>query len=403
VNRRLKILFLSRWFPYPADNGSKIRVSHLIAHLSARHEVDLLSFSEGLLTPWQVAEANTYCSQVWSAPYQAFKPGAIKAVAGYFSHLPRSVVATYNPMMAKLIREVARRSEYDVVVASQVDMAPYALLVEGSVKVLEEVELTTLYEQAIRSESRIKKIKYMMMWKKWARYTRSLLPKFSGATVVSDNEKERVMKIMNRHTLLKVIPNGVDIASPHENYGDPQPGSLVYTGAMTYGPNFEAMAYFINEIYPHLRERNSQVSLSITGSLEGVRLENLKLQDGINLTGYLSDVRPLVACSWASVVPLRSGGGTRLKVLESLALGTPVVSTDKGVEGLDLTAGREYLAANDSQSFASETLSLLASKDLRYRLSENGRRVVADRYDWNKIGPCFCNFIEEVYRTVVRQ
>jgi len=124
-------------------------------------------------------------------------------------------------------------------------------------------------------------------------------------------------------------------------------------------------------------------------------VDRLPNRDGVVFTGYVDDVRPVVARSWVGIVPLLTGGGTRLKILESLALGTPVVSTSKGAEGLDLVPGRDILIADEPADFADAVLRVLRDASLRETLSGNGRRAVA-RYDWQAIGPEFCDFVEEI-------
>jgi polysaccharide biosynthesis protein PslH len=395
----LKILFLSRWFPFPADNGSKIRISNLIAHLSSCHEVDLLSFSEGVVSTQQLEEAGRFCKRVLVSPYRPFRPEGLRAIAAYLSIRPRSFVDTFDPEMAARVKKVHAAGKYDLVIASQVDMAPYALLVDEAVKILEEVELTSLYEQSFQPAPGWQKARRWLMWWKYAHYIRSILPLFQGATVASDIEYDRVLASAPRWPPIRVIPNGVDVASYKGNYPPPRPGSLIFAGALSYGPNLEAMRFFLTEIFPIIVSKNPSVRLSITGGVNGAQLDELPLDDRVHLTGYLADVRPAIAESWASIIPIKTGGGTRLKALESLALGTPFVSTEKGVEGLDFIPGRDFLLGDDAETLAWETLRLLADSSLRDRLAERGKKTVSERYDWAKIGPCFCEFVEELVFT----
>jgi glycosyltransferase involved in cell wall biosynthesis len=140
------------------------------------------------------------------------------------------------------------------------------------------------------------------------------------------------------------------------------------------------------------------VRLWVTGRAAPEQIAALPVADGVEFTGYLDDVRPAVARAWAEVVPLRKGGGTRLKVLEALALGTPVVSTSKGVEGLDLEDGRHVLVADTADAFAAATERLLGQPELRARLGEAGRQVVRQRYDWRAIGAGLDDLAHEIAR-----
>jgi polysaccharide biosynthesis protein PslH len=394
---RLKILFLSRWYPYPIDNGSKIRIFNLIEHLSQRHQVDLISFTHEPVEREAEEVMMGFCTQVRHIPYRPFRPDRLKAVLGFFSPQPRSVRDTYNTSMEEVVSQALQQQSYDVVVASQVDMAPYALLAgPGVVKILEEIELTTLYEQQLFSKRTPEKARRWFMWRKWTHYLSRLLLSFDATTVVSEPEKARIEVVAPKLLPVQVIPNGVSISAMSGDFGEPRPGSLVFSGSLTYGPNMEAMQYFLDQIYPLVQRDHPAVRLSITGKQDLNLVARLPQREGVTFTGYLDDVRPAVAQSWASVVPLRTGGGTRLKALEAMALGTPVVSTPKGIEGLELAPQWDYLLGEDPAGFAEVLLMLLEDPALRGQLSARGRKTVTERYDWAKIGPCFCDFIETI-------
>jgi glycosyltransferase involved in cell wall biosynthesis len=162
--------------------------------------------------------------------------------------------------------------------------------------------------------------------------------------------------------------------------------------------NYDAMGFFLGDILPLIKKERPEVVLRITGKTAGVPLEQLPNVDDVIFTGYLDDVRPSVAQSWVSVVPLRVGGGTRLKILEAMALGTPVVSTSKGAEGLDVTLGENILIADTPSGFADATLHLLEDHGLRARLSENGRSLVRTRYDWAQIGEEFERLLSDIVK-----
>jgi glycosyltransferase involved in cell wall biosynthesis len=181
---------------------------------------------------------------------------------------------------------------------------------------------------------------------------------------------------------LLVIPNGVDLQVNSGDFGAPRPDSLIYPGALTYSANFDAMKFFLEDILPLIRAQRPDASLRITGGYDGVPVHELPLGRGAELTGYLDDVRPAVAQSWGCVIPLRVGSGTRLKALEAMALGTPVISTSKGAEGLEVRHEENILIADDPGEFSQAVLRLLQDEHLRAKLSANGRRLVEERYSW---------------------
>lgn len=398
----MRILFLSSWFPYPADNGSKIRIFNLIKQLSNHHEVDLLSFTSEPVDNLRLAEMRTYCHMVKVLDKPVFNPGRRRAIMAFFSRKPRSVVDTYSPNMQRLVWRAGQEQKFDLVIASQLGTAIYTHSIPGVSKLIEEVELSTLYEQYITQHQPIKKLRHGLMWWKWVNYTNELVRESNGCTVVSEKERQKLLHISHGtknwkdSRPIKVIPNGVDMKFYNSDYGQPEPYTLSYVGALTYNANFDAAQYFLKKIYPLIKANCPEVRFSITGKLDRVPLHRLPAAQGVSFTGYLDDIRPVLARSWVSVVPLRIGGGTRLKILESLALGTPVVSTRKGAEGLDLVDGRDILIADDPGSFAECVIRLLKNPELREKLGQNGRKAVAAHYDWNRIGSAFRDFVDVV-------
>jgi glycosyltransferase involved in cell wall biosynthesis len=343
---------------------------------------------------------NQYCQRVETAPYLPFHPGHTKALMGFLSRWPRSVIDTYSLGMQKLVEQAGRKRAYDLVIASQIDMAPYVLVVPNTPKILEEVELTTLYEQSVKQRSFLRRWRNKLTWWKLSHYVTFLLQTFDGCTVVSEQERRQLLGITPGYAPIGLVPNGVDVAHPPVDFGPPEADTLIYSGALTYRANFDAVEFFLREIFPLIQAERPQVKLVITGALEDVPLHRLPRSEGVVFSGYLDDIRPTVARRWVNVVPLRVGGGTRLKILESLALGTPVVATSKGAEGLDLIPEKEILIADEPADFATAVLRLLQNPTLRETLSRNGRRAVATRYDWQTIGQQFNDFIE---RVVVKQ
>jgi glycosyltransferase involved in cell wall biosynthesis len=392
----MNVLFLSRWFPYPPDNGSKIRAFNLIGRLSLHHEIDLVSFAPEMVAEERLAVMRRYCRRVDVALYEPFQPDRLMARLGFFSRRPRSVIDTHSVEMQRLVKEAERGCSFDVVIASEIDMAPYALALQSTPKVLEELELTKIHDRFIGQRHPLKKLRSGLTWWKLSRYIVDLLRAFDGCTVVSEREREQVLQVSPRGCPVTIVPNGVDVALYAMDFGPPEADTLVYSGALTYSVNFDAVDFFLREVFPSIQAQRPDVRLSVTGKLEGVPIDRLPVNDGLVLTGYLDDVRPTVARSWACVVPLRAGGGTRLKILEALALGTPVVSTSMGAEGLAVTPGADILIADEPTEFADATLRLLEDPALRAELAANGRRLVRGRYDWDQIGEQLDQFLHQV-------
>jgi glycosyltransferase involved in cell wall biosynthesis len=390
----MRILFLSRWFPYPSDNGSRLRIFNLLKHLSSRYTVDLISFASEPVTDEALAVMQHYCEHVDVVRYRPFQPTRWTALAGYFSSRPRSVIDTYNVEMQRRVEQAGRERTYDVVIAAEIDVAPYAMALSNVPRVFEGVEVGKFYQRYTDERRPLKKLRAGLTWSKTSRYVADLLRSFDGCTVVSDQEREYVRQIAPSYQPVRVAPNGVDLACSTD-FGAPQANTLVYSGALTYYANWEAVEFFLHDVFHLIKAKQPRAQLTVTGRLDGVPVDHLPNRNGTVFTGYVDDVRPVVARSWVSIVPLLTGGGTRLKILESLAVGTPVVSTSKGAEGLDLVPGRDILIADEPADFADAVLRVLRDAALRETLSRNGRRAVT-RFDWRVVGPEFCDFVQEI-------
>ena len=392
----MRILFLSTWFPYPPDDGSRIRAYNLLKSLASHHEITLLSFILPHRDKPSAPELRKLCREVIVVPRRVFKPKGARAIAGFFSLTPRSIVATYSREMEKAVAQQMQNSRYDVVVASEMGTAPYAARLDGLPKVLDEVQVSVIREQFLGQRSRLMKLRYGLTWFKLQYFMRRLLRRFDACTVASEREAGNLEGLVSPPCRIAVIPNGVDVEHHSVALADPVPNTLIFTGVLNYFANYEAMQFFLGHIYPLIQKQLPDVSLKITGRTEGIPIEKLPVREGVTYTGYVDDIRPYVAGSWACIVPLRVGGGTRLKILEAMALGTPVVSTSKGAEGLEVTDGENILIADGPQAFAEATLRLLRDPQLRRRLSTNGRKLVEEKYDWRMIVESFDSLLNSL-------
>jgi glycosyltransferase involved in cell wall biosynthesis len=390
------IVFLSRWQPVPADNGSKLRIYNLLQQLGRRHDVTLLTFADPAerLDDASRERLARCCRAVRVFPYAPFQPTSRRALTGLFSSQPRYLLDTHSEALAAALDETLARETVDLIVASQLAMVPYAVERRAWPCVLEELELTVFNDAARRPLRDISAARARLTWLKLAGYLRQTLPKFDACTVVSDAERTYVGNVAPSCSNVHVVPNAVDGRTYDDRFAAPEPDSLVFAGALTYDANFDGARWFLQSVYPRVLEQVPAARFRITGKTDGVNLSALPMRAGCETTGYVADVRPIIAQSRVSVVPLRMGGGTRLKILESMALGTPVVSTAKGAEGLDVTHGDNILIANDPAEFAEYVRATIRDPELRARLSASGRELVRSRYDWSVVGPKFCDIVE---------
>jgi polysaccharide biosynthesis protein PslH len=394
----MKILYLSRWFPYPQDNGSKIRVFNLIKYLAVRHSIDLLSFSSEPVDRSRIDEMCKYCNSVETEIFKEYPQGKLKTLRNLLSPVPNFLHRTHNLDMQRRVERAVEDQEYDLVIANQMSMVPYAMAIPVPCKVFEEIELTVFYEKYWLETQKIKRWRNWLTWVKATRYIASSLESLDAGTVVSEIERQRVSQIYSGASPICIIPNGVEISEEQNDFGPPTPDTLVFSGSLTYEVNLDAMAFFMKEIFPLIKADRPGVKILVTGKLNGVKIDELPHKDWITFTGFLEDVRPTVATSWASIVPLRKGGGTRLKIIEALSLGVPVITTSKGAEGLDLAPEEEIFIADEPETFADAVIKVLETPHLREQSGRAGQRKVRQKYDWKVIGPQFSSFVEGVVK-----
>lgn len=391
----MRILYISSWYPFPPTNGIKIRIYHLLKALARKHRVTLLAFNRSPAS--EPLGAPEFCERVEVIPWVTFQPDRWRARLALFSPYPRSLADTYSPAMAQAVQRAEAQTEFDVVIACTMETARYALQSRAPTKILEEHNFNSgiMQDQYARQQTLRDKARYGLTLYKSRRFEADYYCRFDGCTVVSEQDLRGVRELVGNKLKLKVIPNCADAAYYDVDY-TPEPETCVFNGSLTYFANFEAMRYFLSEIWGQIRAAAPNARLRITGDSRQVALNDLSLDNSVLLTGLVDDIRPVVGKSWAAVVPLLQGGGTRLKILEAMALGTPVISTSKGAAGLEVTPGKHLLIADTPAEFAAAVLGLFRSPAQRNELAGNARALVRERYDWARAGAEFESFVSEI-------
>ncbi|MGE3512807.1 MAG: glycosyltransferase family 4 protein [Vicinamibacterales bacterium] len=382
VIRSLNLLVISTWFPFPPTNGSKLRAYHLLKGLADTHQLHLLTFAEpGESTPAALSELRSLCASVHVVAGNPAKAPSRLTLAGLMSDTPRAYVQGFSHEMQAVVEQYAARAQ--AVVALQVPSSVYIRKLRRP-RLLEELEVTSILQQWERARG-LAKWRLGLTVRKLSAFVTRLSQECDHVTVVSEPERQAVVRLGCDPARISVIPNGADPSDLERALVEkPQP-TLIYPGAPTYGPNLDAARWFAREIWPKVRARRPEAGFQVTGGTGGVDLGDLPLVPGLTFTGFVPDVKSLIADSLACVVPLRFGGGTRLKVLEAMALGTPVVATTKAVEGLEVEHGVHVLIADTADHFAAEVLRLFDDPSLVTRLRAAGRDLVRARYTWPQL------------------
>lgn len=224
------------------------------------------------------------------------------------------------------------------------------------------------------------RVEYM----RFRRFEQDCWRRAAACVVTSEREVEAVQRSAP-NTPVTVVPNAVDLDYFAPSNTPAEPHTLVFSGTLNYRPNLDAVRYLIDEIWPLVRHRYPDAELNLTGSTQGVDVRALR-GPGVRLLGEVPDIRPYVSSAAAVVVPIRIGGGTRLKVLEAMAMGKPIVSTAAGCEGVSVDDGEHLLIADSAPAFASRIFEVFENASLRDALAQNGRRLVESRYSWELAG-----------------
>lgn len=384
----MKVLILSHLLFYPADNGAKMRIFNLIRQLSHQHQIALIcpeapapvleSLRTGLGPETEITTVR------WSTSSQEHSTRA------FLSPFPRSVYrVTSGADQMQRVDERIRSWDPDLVLATDPILGeflrPYGTRARA-------IDIAAEYVLYIRRVLRLAPVSERPRWwlrlLKWHTYMRSLHNDVDLWIVTAVSDQASIRKQLPANAMVTVVPNGVDLEANPFTPAPDAPLQIVHTGALSYEPNLDGLLYFVREIWPFIRERIPEVRLLVTGD-STVAPAVIRTAPGIVMTGYVPEVRAVLQSSRAIVVPLRLGVGTRLKIMESMAVGTPVVSTSLGAEGLAVTDNHDILIADDPARFADQVVALLTSRDLRLRLSQSARRTVEECYTWNLIGETF--------------
>jgi glycosyltransferase involved in cell wall biosynthesis len=355
-----------------------MRAFHLLRRLGRKHAITLVALGAPD-DPSARAAVGSLCERVIGLPGRA-QAGSRLGLRGLLSPVPRYHVQTESPAMRALALSLA--PGHDAAIGLQVSAARYLADLTRLPRVFEEVEVTAIRERWTTAATARARVRHGLTWWKARHFVRRIVTSVERATVVSSLERQALIEMGCDSQRIAVVPNGVEITNrPRANPGGAR---LIYPGSVQFDCNLDAVRYFVRDVWPLIRQARPDASFWVTGATDGVDIADLR-QPGVTFTGCVPEVEPAIAGSIACVVPLRLGGGTRLKVLQAMALGVPVVSTPKGVEGLDVDAGEHVLVGRAPGQLAANVLRLLAEPALAARLSAAAHARVCQSYSWDAI------------------
>jgi polysaccharide biosynthesis protein PslH len=385
----MKVLWLKSDFPLPADTGGKIRTMNLLSALAKLCDVTFLSYVPPELDGKWINQMRGYGVKVESVIRAeenkegfAFK---LRVLAKLWSSRPYIVNKYITPEMTQRVRKVTSEQQIDVVICDFLEMASYAKHLGGLPKVLFEHNVETLIWRRYHEVEKafFKRLYFAYEKRRLERFERDSCAWFDQVLTVSDKDGELLRKEFGLRRYV-TIPTGVDTGFFHP-LGREIKHRLVFCGSMDWMPNIDGFWWFYREILPKIKQDIADVSFAVVGRRPAEDIIKTGQDDkSIIITGTVADVRPEVAAGQIYVVPLRVGGGTRIKIYEALAMHKCVVSTTIGAEGLPLTDGVNIVLADSENDFAKKVTELLRDDNKRNKIAEAGFRLVTEKYSWSK-------------------
>ena len=394
----MRILYITPYLPVPPDSGGKIRVYELVRRLARRHELTLATLLDTESDTDHIHTLESLGIRVLAAGRSAVKQDSRAKLTRLLTPTPRLAHEYYSPQLARLVEQTAREMRPDIVHCEQLHTAAYAASQHDAPRILVEqnIEYNLLKQIARLRTSIVSRYAGQVDAFKTQWYERRAWRQFAAYVTMSGVDRTHLLQHRPSGPVY-VVPNGVDVAT-FEPSTRPRPrATLIITGTLGYYPNLDGVCWFLDRVFPQLRRAAPTVDLLLVGQLNQAAAQAIGDQEGVTLTGRVPDVRPYVAQSAVFIVPLRMGSGTRLKVLEAMAQGMPIVSTRVGCEGLDVVDGEHLLVADTADEFAAATLRLLQDEALRHHLGQRARQLVVERYDWDSI----VLHLENVYQQAI--
>jgi sugar transferase (PEP-CTERM/EpsH1 system associated) len=398
----MHILWLKTELLHPVDKGGRIRTYQTLRALKERHRVTYLTLDDGSAAPDAIARATEYCHDLITVPFsQPAKRSAaffLDLAANLLSPLPYAVAKYRSTAMGDAIVEAVRTRGVDLVVC---DFLSPSLNVPNNLGVptvlfQHNVEAAIWERHASVARNAATRAYMTLQWRRMRAFERAACHRFDHVIAVSDVDADTMRRWYDAPRV-SAVPTGVDLEAFRPSGNEtPRPREIAFTGSMDWMPNEDGVNWFVEEVLPLVRTRYADVTFAIVGRHPTPRVRELERHDGVIVTGSVPDVRPYLERAAVFVVPLRIGGGTRLKIYEAMAMERAVVSTTIGAEGLPLKDGEEIVRADDAPSFARAICDLLSDPARANRIGKAAATRVRAEFGWPQAGAVFAGTCEAV-------
>ncbi|HLJ47790.1 MAG TPA: glycosyltransferase family 4 protein [Bryobacteraceae bacterium] len=383
----MKLLWVKADFLHPTTRGGQIRTLETLKHLSKRHEIHYVALANG--DPEGVARSSEYCARAYpiehQVPEKTSAAFAGQLVKGLVQALPVAVSRYRSMEMKRRIADLSRREQFDCTVCDFLFPAPNLPDLSSCVLFEHNVEAMIWRRHVENAPTLAHRLYYELQARRMFEYERRVCRSARSVIAVSDVDAETI-RTQYGAPRVSSVSTGVDLdyfARP----GDVERGTdLIFVGSMDWLPNIDGATWFVREVLPLIRKRRPECTVALAGRKPTAELLALAKSDpGIRVTGTVPDIRPFLWGSTVSIVPLRIGGGTRLKIFEAMAARVPVVSTTIGAEGLPVENGAQIHIADEAGGFADRCLELMDDASARERLSSAAWELVSARFSWDAV------------------
>ncbi|HEY75268.1 MAG TPA: glycosyltransferase [Thermoflexia bacterium] len=398
--RPLRVLFIAQVFPYPLDSGPKIRAYYVLRYLAARHRVTLVAFLTHPRERRYVDHLASFCEAVHPVerPRSLWREGLALA-RSLLTGRPFMIERHFDRGMARLVEDLVAEERFDLIHVDQVKVAQYGLRIEGVPRVIDKHNAYALVLKGVAESdpSPLRRLVARMDWRRMARYEGTVCRAFDGVVAVTAADRDTLRRFSGDGRSIPVIPIATDCEAVRPVRRRADARDVLILGSLFYPPNVDGAVWFAREIFPRIRAEVPDARLLLVGGRPAPEVVALGREDGVEVTGYVKDLRPYLERTAVMAVPLRFGSGMRVKILDGLAWGLPMVSTSVGCEGIDVTPERDILLADAPETFAAQVVRVLRDRRLADSLSTNGRRLAEQRYDWRVLYPRW----DQVYASVL--
>jgi polysaccharide biosynthesis protein PslH len=391
----VNILIVCAQFPYPPRSGFAMRVNHLTRQLARRHNVTLLSYAweheeEGVAAVSEEISVRA----VRREPMSVREKRTAQAVS-MLSSRPYYCREVYSEAMQRAINELCADGAFDFVQLESSFLCAFEFP-PGTRLVIDEHNIESeVFRRMCEGERSIpRRLFNRVEHGRFQRFEQDHWKRAAGCIVTSDRELP-VFSARAPHTPVTVVPNGVDLDYFSPSNAPVEPDTVIFNGILTYRPNVDAALYLVDEVWPRVTSQRPAARLSIVGRSPAEEVERLR-RPGVEVTGEVPDIRPHLAKAAVVAAPVRIGGGTRLKIVEGLAMGKAMVSTSLGCEGIPVSDRAQLMIADEPEAFAARIVELFDRPDLGAELGRAGRELVEREYSWELAGERLAALYERI-------